>query len=201
MKNHSQKEIRFTCQQSGQCCCDPKIIVTLTFIDVYNLYQAVNKDFELLMRKLTFYRFEKQTKNKQRIKLVLPAVSTSDGEVIPSIKKINGLNCTFFTKPNCSIYNNRPIACQNYPFTFQNNEEGKFSWAKDAKSTCPGIGRGPLVEDSVVDKLRKITYKTINLHANFIQELNTEADRGKPLSAREVIWMFIVYGEKIVNQY
>ncbi len=201
MKISEPKEIRFQCQQSGHCCCNSKIIVTLTSTDVYNLYLAVDKDFESLMRKLTFYKFEKQPKVHQRKKLVLPAISTSDGEVIPGIKKINGLNCTFYNKPNCSIYPNRPLACKNYPFTYLSKGKGsKFAWAKNAEKSCPGVGEGAIVKTSYIKRNGEETANSLNMHTNFIQELNTEASNGYPLSVREVIWMFIVYGEKMKNQ-
>lgn len=198
MKISELKEIRFQCQQSGHCCCDSKIIVTLTFTDVYNLYLAVDKDFESLMKKLAFYKFEKQPKIHQRKKLVLPAISTSDGEVIPGIKKINGLNCTFYNKPNCSIYHNRPLACKNYPFTYlREGKRMKFAWAKNAKNNCPGIDEGAIVETSYIKKNGEETANSLKMHTNLIQELNTEASNGNPLSVREVIWMFIVYGDKV----
>ena len=198
MKIPKGKEIRFLCQQSGHCCCDPNIIVTLTFIDVYDLFLAVDKDFEVLMRKLTFYKFEQQTNEDQRKKLVLPAISTSDGEVIPGIKKIAGLNCAFYSKPTCSIYHNRPLACKNYPFAFLGKEnEITFSWAKNAEKTCPGIGVGELIEYSYIERNGKVTSDNLNMHLNIAQEINTEAANGKPLTVREVIWIFIVYGEKI----
>ena len=170
-------------------------------MDVYNLYQAVEQDFEVLIRKLSFYKFEKKASEKQKIKLVLPTVSTSDGDIIPGIKKINGLNCTFFTQPNCSIYHNRPLACRNYPFTFLRDKTSlKFSWAKNAEKTCPGIGKGEIVDVSYIKQSGDLTLNSLSLHKNLIQELNTEVDRGNPLSAREVIWMFIIYGEKIQAQ-
>lgn len=202
MKFPKGKVIRFQCQQSGHCCCDPNIIVTLTFMDVYYLFLAMDKDFESLMRKLTFYKFKKQTNEDQRKKLVLPAISTSDGDVLPGIKKINGLYCVFYFEPNCSIYLSRPLACKNYPFTFLGKEENeiKFSWAKNAEKTCPGIGKGDLIEYSYIEKNGKITSNNLNMHTKITQELNTEAANGKPLTVREVIWILIVYGEKIDNQ-
>jgi Fe-S-cluster containining protein len=198
LKLPKENEIHFQCQQSGHCCCDPNIIVTLTFMDVYDLFLAVNKDFESLIRKLTFYKFTKGVNEDQRKKLVLPAISTSVGEIIPGIKKINGLNCVFYSKPNCSIYHNRPLACKNYPFTFLGKDNKRlFSWAKNAEKTCPGIGEGNIVETSYIERNGSITSEYLNMHTDFIQELNIEAVNSKTLSAREVIWIFIVYGEKI----
>ncbi|MHA1237512.1 MAG: hypothetical protein ACTSQ9_07640, partial [Candidatus Hodarchaeales archaeon] len=60
MKFPKGKIYRFQCQQSGHCCCDPNIIVTLTFMDVFDLFLAMDKDFESLLVKLTFYKFEKK---------------------------------------------------------------------------------------------------------------------------------------------
>ena len=201
MKFPKGKNYRFQCQQSGHCCCDPNIIVTLTFMDVFDLYLAMDQDFESLLRKLTFYTFEEKINENQRKKLVLPAISTSDGDVIPGIMKTNGVNCVFYLKPNCSIYNNRPLACKNYPYTFLDHEnERNFSWAKNAEKTCPGISEGKLIDYSYVEKNGKITSDNLNMHTSLTQELNTEAANGKPLTVREIVWIFIVYGEKIRYQ-
>ena len=199
MSKHTK--LSFECQQSGHCCCDPNIIVTLTFLDVYNLFLELDRDFESVIKNLTFYRFTKKTNHRQMEKLVLPTISTSDGEVIPGLKKINGMNCTFYTKPNCSIYSKRPLACKNYPFTFLDipSDQG-FYWAKGAEKSCPGIGKGNLVDKKYIEISRKITNDTISIHQDLIQELNTEAIKGKPLTVREIIWIFIAYGEKMKDQ-
>ena len=192
------QDIRFECQQSGHCCSDPGILVTLTFHDIYNLYQALDNDFEYLIKKLTFFRLDADLDDEIRERLVLEAVHTVEGEVIPGLKKINGHNCTFYSYPNCTIYQNRPRACRNYPFTFYKKQnQTEFIWAKDAEKNCPGIGKGPSIN---VDKLLNSGHKTlteIKSHNELIDQLNIEADKGNPLTAREAIWMFIVYGEKI----
>ena len=43
----------------------------------------------------------------------------------------------------------------------------------------------------------KKTLEEIKIHNDLVNELNFEADNNKPLSVREVIWVFIAYGEKI----
>ena len=45
----------------------------------------------------------------------------------------------------------------------------------------------------------KMTLEDIQTHNDLINELNTEALKGTPLSAREVIWLFIVYAEKYLS--
>ena len=132
-----------------------------------------------------------------RKKLVLPSIKTSDGEIIPGLRKINGQNCTFYAKPNCSIYNSRPRACRNYPIAFlEDQTENPFIWAKDSVNTCPGIGKGSSLEIQMIIEEGKKTLNEIKAHDELVYELNTEASKCNPLSAREVIWMFIVYAEK-----
>ncbi len=201
MSNSPPLDVRFECQQSGHCCCDPQIIVTTTFLDIFQIFSQLDGDFEYLLKKLTFYRVETDLNLELRKRLVLTPVQTSDGKIIPGLMKINGLNCVFYSKPNCSIYNSRPRACRNYPIAFLGAEaEAPFIWAKDSKETCPGIGKGiPLSFPSVIQQ-GKITLEEINTHNDLVHELNIEASKGKPLSAREVVWMFIVYAEKYSSE-
>jgi Fe-S-cluster containining protein len=165
---------------------------------VYSLYQALDNDFDYLLKKISFYRIETDLTSVSREKLVLSTIKTSDGEVIPGLRKINGQNCVFYSKPNCSIYHSRPRACRNYPIAFlDSRSKNQFLWAKDSEQTCPGIGKGKLLILSSVVQKGKITLEEIKAHNDFVNELNTEAAKGKPLSAREMIWMFIVYAEQI----
>ena len=195
------QDIRFECQQSGHCCCDPKIVVTTTFLDVSSLYLATERDFDYLLKKLAFYRIETDLSPESRKKMVLSSIHSADGEIIPGLRKINGQNCVFYSKPKCSIYQNRPRACKNYPIVFLDTQsKNQFIWAKDAKKTCPGIGRGNTLALTSVIEEGKITMEEIRIHNELVDELNVEASKGKPLSAREVIWLFIVYAEKYLDR-
>ncbi len=200
LKKLNFHDIRFKCQQSGHCCCDPGIIVTLTFHDVYRLYQALDNDFEFMVKKLTFYKIDSTLDDTIRKRLVLEAIQTTEGDVIPGLKKVGGMNCVFYTHPNCTIYHFRPRACRNYPFAFlgvQNQIE--FLWAKNAEQSCPGIEKGSPLPISELDREGHKTLADINSHNDFIKQLNIEARSENPLSAREAIWIFIVYGEKIAG--
>ncbi|MHA1993331.1 MAG: YkgJ family cysteine cluster protein [Candidatus Hodarchaeales archaeon] len=197
MSSSKLQEVRFKCQQSGHCCCDPKIIVTTTFLDMYNLYQALENDFDYLLKKISFYRIESDVNLVSRKKLVLSSIQTSEGEIIPSLRKVKASNCVFYTKPNCSIYQYRPQACKNYPITYLDSKsKNQIIWAKNSQKTCPGIGKGkPLSLNRLIQE-KKTTLEVIKTHNDLIHELNTEAAKGEPLTAREVLWMFIVYAEK-----
>jgi len=200
LSSSDPSESRFECQQSGNCCCDPKIIVTTTFLDMLNLYQASENNFDYLLKKISFYRIQSEIGSKIRRRMVLSSIHTSDGEIIPGLRKVNGLNCVFYTKPDCSIYQYRPQACKNYPITFpKNNSEKQIIWAKDSEIKCPGIGKGKPLSLTEISQKRKETHEIILTHNELIRELNIEAKKGNALSAREVIWMFIVYAEKFIS--
>ncbi len=200
MSSAKPPEFYFECQQSGFCCCDPKIIVTTTFLDIHSLYLALEREFEYLLKKLSFYRIDTDLSPELRKKLVLSAIHTTDGEIIPGLRKINGQNCVFYTRPNCSIYRYRPRACKNYPIAFLGNKsKNRFIWAKDSEKVCPGVGKGRLLSLTTLIQEGKMTLEDIQAHNDLINELNTEASKGTPLSAREVIWLFIVYAEKYLS--
>ena len=200
LKRIGSSSIRFQCQQSGHCCCDPGIVVTLTFFDVYRLYQFLENDFEYMIKKLTFFKLDNSFDESIRKRLVLEAIQTQEGNVVPGLKKISGENCIFYKQPNCTIYSSRPKACRNYPFAFSREREHiEVLFAKDASKNCIGIGKGSSLPISGLYKQGRETLREINQHNEFINELNIEASKGNPLSAREAIWMFIVYGEKLAS--
>ena len=200
LKSIGSANVRFQCQQSGHCCCDPGILVTLTFFDVYRLYQLLENDFEYMIKKLTFFKVDNSFDESMRKKLVLEAIQTKEGNIVPGLRKIAGKNCTFYKQPNCIIYSSRPRACRNYPFAFSRKKEHiEVLLAKDANKNCIGIGKGPSLPISGLYKQGRETLGEIDLHNEFIKELNIEASKGNPLSAREAIWMFIVYGEKLAS--
>jgi Fe-S-cluster containining protein len=153
-----------------------------------------------MIKKLTFYKIDSSFDEFMRERLVLEAIETKEGNIVPGLRKIGGKNCIFYKQPNCTVYSSRPKACRNYPFAFARKKEHiEVLLAKDAKRDCIGIGKGPLLPISGLYKQGQNTLREIDLHNDFIEELNIEAGKGNPLSARETIWMFIVYGEKFVS--
>lgn len=191
-------DIKFTCQQSGKCCCNPNILVTLTYMDLSRLYRLFENDFHQTLRRITFYRFKKKDISPDLLKkVVLHPIHSSQGYIVPSLKKHENGVCTFYFKPNCSIHSDRPLACKNYPIAFDvKNDQLYCIWAKNAKSTCAGIGIGNLIPLNDLEKQGRYFLEETEKHNLIISEINHEESKGKPLSAREALWILIAYGEK-----
>ncbi len=191
------QEKRFTCQRSGHCCCDREIIVTLTYRDIFLLYKVLEQNFHELLKQISFYRLDKSTKSLLKEHMVLTPIQTSQGDIIPGLKKRKDNSCIFYFKPNCTIYSHRPLACKNYPLAFiKEKKEILCVWAKKSLKTCPGIGKGQLLKLNEIKNRGTDYFKEINLHNHVVNELNIEAKNGRPLSARECLWILLAYGEK-----
>jgi Fe-S-cluster containining protein len=189
--------MRFFCQQSGNCCCNPNIIVTLTYRDIFQLYMILDTSFEKLLQKISFYTLEESLINIVKKQMVLEPIQTSQGNVIPGLRKYEGGSCVFYSRPNCSIYSNRPLACRNYPFAFlSEGEKIKPVWAKNSLQSCPGIGKGLLISSDNIKSLGEKVHEEIQVQNQIVRNLNIEALEGRPLTAREALWILVIYGEK-----
>lgn len=195
------EKMRFTCQQSGHCCCDPNIIVTLTYRDLLRLFTTLYCDFRLLLQKISFYTLDSTTSPILEKQMVLETILTSDGKVIPGLKKHSKKICVFYSRPNCSIYSSRPLACRNYPLAFvKENELIMSTWVKNSPKTCPGIGKGSPLSQKNIEQRGKRFFKEIEKHNQVVRELNVEASNNRPLTAREALWTLIIYGESEYQQ-
>ncbi|UCG02301.1 MAG: YkgJ family cysteine cluster protein [Candidatus Heimdallarchaeota archaeon] len=188
-------ERRFECQQSGHCCSDPNIIVTLTYRDLFRLFNVLNKDFRILLQKVSFYKLEEYNQVLEE-QMVLEPIQTSEGNVIPGLRKIKEF-CAFFARPNCRIYPDRPMSCRSYPLAYiQRGERIVCTWVKNSRKTCPGIGKGAVLSQTFIKNLGKKYFHEIETHNYVVGELNKEAINGRPLTARGALWVLITYGEK-----
>lgn len=190
------KKIKFICQRTGNCCTDPSIIITLFFEDIFKLFGVCENNFERLLKILTFYKVDDM--NVEEItKLVLPPVKTTDGLIIFGLRKDKNV-CYFYFDKGCKIYNNRPLACQNYPFTFQKKNGKKVvNWAKGSLKKCNGIGKGSPIPKTDIINLSDKFFWNLKQHQKVIEEINNEYDNGKPLSSREALVVLLAYAEKI----
>ncbi len=192
----SPGEKRFKCQQSGHCCCDPNIIVTLTYHDLFRLFCALDDDFRLLQQRISFYTLTESHLPILQKQMVLESIQTSKGNIIPGLRKLEEI-CVFYHHPNCVIYPNRPLSCQTYPIAFVKEDEQIIcTWVKNSRETCPGIGKGSLLPQTYIEKLGRRFFEEIEKHNHIVKEFNIEASRGQPLTAREALWVLVIYGEK-----
>lgn len=191
-------EGRFECQQSGHCCSDPNIIVTLTYSDIFRLFNLLDKDFRILLQKVSFYKLNQPNQILQE-QMVLEPIQTSEGNVIPGLRKLKGF-CAFYSRPNCVIYQDRPMSCRSYPLAYiKRRERIACTWVKNSRKTCSGIGKGAVLSQRFIENLGKKFFQEIETHNYIVRELNKEALNGRPLTARGALWILITYGEKKIK--
>jgi Fe-S-cluster containining protein len=66
-------------------------------------------------------------------------------------------SCTFLDDVNCAIYQNRPLACQSYPFMLHRevDEEGNKYWRHFGSLDCHG-GYSPISDDTAYILAREV---------------------------------------------
>ena len=186
----SLEEKRFKCQQSGFCCRNREIVVTLTYHDIFRLYSALENNFDRLIQKLSFYKMNDSVQKELLKQLVLSPIQTSQANVIPGLRKREDSSCIFYFPPNCSIYADRPLACRNYPVAFvKEKKDISCVWVKKSLKSCPGIGKGAPIDPFNIRKLGNEYFENIKSHNYVIGEINKEVTKGKMLTARESIWI------------
>ncbi len=191
------QEKRFTCQQSGHCCSSREIVVTVTYRDLFRLYTALESNFQQLLNKISFFRLDKTIPLITRKQMVLTPIKTGQGNVIPGLRKREDNSCILYYPPNCGIYNSRPLACRNYPLAFiKKKKEITCVWVKNSLKSCPGIGKGPPLDFNTLKNNGIEHFKEIQTHNHIVADLNVESVHGKPLTARESLWVLLAYGEK-----
>jgi Fe-S-cluster containining protein len=169
----------------------------LTFEDVFKLLSGVKTDFDALLKVISFYKIKGNNNQVLQNRMVLSAVKTKEGIIIPGLRKLKNSNCIFYKKPNCKIYSKRPLACRTYPFAFhQSKPIITWTWAKDAEKTCLGLGKGKNWSETKLKKLGEEALELIRRHNELIKELNLEASDRTPLTAKEILWIFIAYAQK-----
>lgn len=113
--------LRFACQQGCTRCCEVKGFVYLSEADVQRAAAYL---------KLTPAEFEERYTIRFR-------------HVIRLRKPLDA-QCHFLTEAGCSIHSVKPTQCRLYPF-WPELVEDVSGW-KEAGKTCPGIGKGELVQ-------------------------------------------------------
>ena len=69
-----------------------------------------------------------------------------------SLKEREDYSCIFLTEDGCSVYPVRPLQCRTYPF-WDYLLSDRALWEAE-KSSCPGIGQGPLHSEEEIRSQR-----------------------------------------------
>ena len=67
-----------------------------------------------------------------------------------SLKEKRNLDCVFWEKEGCAVYDARPLQCRSFPF-WSSSLSSREEWEEIA-AQCPGIGRGPLHPRGEIDR-------------------------------------------------
>lgn len=195
--------MKFACQRSGRCCSHPKIWITLTHEDLFRLLSITNTP-EDLQKIVSFLKIDSdmtKTDHEELLnKLVLPPVLSTEGEVIPVLRKKNeNPECIFYDSSNhaCTIYDYRPLACRNFPLGFTEFAGKKaITWNELGKEFCPGINKG---EELTKEQLKSLIKETETIMKNFktiVEEINIEAINNNPLTPQEILYTLIYISSK-----
>lgn len=119
--------IRFECQGSGNCCVShgENGFVWLTPEDVKRLATHLGMGKEIFLNVF--------------------CTQTDEGVYIRDTP--GDPRCWFLSNKRCRIYEARPTQCRTWPF-WPENMDAK-SWSEVSKF-CPGVGKGPEIEQSQI---------------------------------------------------
>ena len=112
---------QFECQRGCVNCCNVSGYVYITEVDLKRIAGYL---------KMSAEDFEAQYVYRTRHLLRL--------------RKPRGSQCHFLGERGCQIHKVNPVQCRTFPFWPELVEKPR-EWKKAAK-TCPGIGKGPLIQ-------------------------------------------------------
>ncbi len=143
-----KQKFTFKCTQCGKCCERGDIPVTIWDLELwakngvvanllYNL-TTVNQPTGLMDLVLKAKPLD-QTKNSGE------ETSTSSDSDQKSPE--TAIKCPYFNQEtkNCTIYENRPLACRSFPLEY----DGNHFMLSDLD--CPGVGEGPMTKEELVE--------------------------------------------------
>ncbi len=138
-----------------------------------------------------------QLSDEDLTRLVVQSINTTRGKILIGLRKDSNGKCFFFEAPFCQIYPQRPLSCRNYPFAFLETASGvEVTLVKNSNESCNGIGKGIAVPMADLKTIGKNTLSEIEAFRKVVEEINLEAEKGKPLRPRETVWILIAYAEK-----
>jgi hypothetical protein len=193
------ENMKFACQRSGNCCSHSKIMITLTHEDLLMLLQAVQSP-EKLESVISFLKFEENLdqdiKNAVKEQLIINGIKTTEGELIPILKKKKeNSECIFYDRNthNCQIYPYRPLACRMFPLGFTNIAGRKaITWNSMGLNICPGINKGQEIEKEEMKNLIIVAERAISTTNKIIESINAEAlEKQNLLSSKEAVLMLL----------
>jgi Fe-S-cluster containining protein len=127
--------LRFECSHCGNCCSGEPGYVFATLAEIDEIAAHLGR--------------EKDGLGDEHIRRIGRRFSLTED-------KTTG-DCCFLHRTRdgrrvCGIYPVRPLQCRTWPF-WPLNLESRKAWA-EAADECPGIGKGPLLDDAHIETRR-----------------------------------------------
>ncbi|WP_455382114.1 YkgJ family cysteine cluster protein [Salinispira pacifica] len=122
--------LRFSCTRCSRCCRHQPGYVFLSEADLARLAR------------------EKSLSTDEVIDRFCRKVNIS-GFVRLSLKEKANYDCIFWERGQCTVYENRPLQCRNYPF-WHANLDSEESW-NELEKECPGVNIGRLHSREEID--------------------------------------------------
>lgn len=157
--------VKFKCQRCGACChhnrpldfeelipverlkefCERSNLIYLTEKDINSIARRTGKEPAKFVDTLYDYDgcFVKVKDNARKVILDLPVM-----------KSKADTTCIFYEN-GCTIYSVRPIACRLFPFRVEEEtaSNGDTLLNIGYNPTCPGIGKGEVVDRRALERL------------------------------------------------
>ncbi len=164
--------MQFECIKCGACCKKKDLLVTLTGRDITKISVSLGISAEHMLRAIDFYVPIDGESIPEGLKHI-PQTITENGLSIIALKKNDEGDCIFLKDDLCMIHEIRPGACASFPFVFKKDTDG-INWGLSAmKEICPGIGTGPVVNESDLLETAQRVLEDLEIYREFSEEWNS----------------------------
>ena len=145
--------------------------MTLTGTDLARLSTTLGLSARDLLGATDFYILNSHESVPEGLHQI-PQVNTEQGPAFVALKKQKDGDCIFLEDNLCMVHAVRPSVCASFPFVFE-RKGPDLSWGLSAmKQICPGLGKGPQVQDSDLVSLGTEALRALALYKEFVEMWN-----------------------------
>ncbi|PCJ62134.1 MAG: hypothetical protein COA79_05450 [Planctomycetota bacterium] len=120
-----EEGLKFSCQQSGNCCRGEPGYIWVTDEDCANIAKKLEIEINDFLANCVYEVNGKKT-----------------------LKEYENGDCIFYDE-GCCVYEARPMQCRTWPF-WESNLKDKDAWEIAAKS-CPGMNQGDIFSKDKIE--------------------------------------------------